>query len=56
MATKTAKKTSKKKTTTVTRSAITGNFVTEATVKRHPNETVTQTVSKPKSKKKPAGK
>jgi hypothetical protein len=55
MATKTSKKTSKKKTSTVTRSAITGDFVTAATVQRHPNETVTQTVSKPKSKKKPAG-
>ncbi len=42
---------------TVTRSAITGHYVKTSTVKRHPEATVTQTVTrspaKPKAKKKP---
>lgn len=36
----------KKTSTTVNKSAITGRFVSNATVKRHPNTTVVQTVKK----------
>jgi len=52
------KKATKKKTkTTVTRSAVTGHFVRTTTVDRHPDKTVTETVTKPKpkSKKKSTG-
>ena len=48
--------TSKKK--TVNKSSSTGKFVRTTTVERHPEGTVTQSVSKPKSKapKKKSGK
>ena len=46
-----ATKTAKKKPTQVSKSAITGHYVTKATVKRHPDTTVTQTVTKSKAKK-----
>lgn len=36
--------------TTVNKSAITGRFVSNATVARHPNTTFKQTVSKPNPK------
>ena len=42
--------TSKKSTSTVKKSSITGKFVRPTTVARHPEATVTQTVTKPKSK------
>ena len=42
--------TSKKK--TVNKSSSTGKFVRTTTVERHPEGTVTQTVTKPKPKKK----
>jgi hypothetical protein len=35
----------------VNKSASTGRFVSDATVKRHPDKTVEQTVSKPPKKK-----
>jgi hypothetical protein len=40
----------KKSTSNVTNSSITGKFVRTTTVERHPEATVTQTVSKPKPK------
>ena len=54
MPTKAKKQTNPVK-STVTRSAITGAFVKKSTVKRHPKETVTQTVTRrpAKTKKKP---
>jgi len=56
MATKSSNKSSKKKSSNVTRSAITGHFVKTSTVTRHPKETTTETVSRPKRKRKPASK
>jgi hypothetical protein len=38
-------------TKTVNRSSITGRFVTNQTVKRHPKTTITQTVPSPKKRK-----
>jgi len=46
--------TSKKK--TVNKSSSTGKFVRTTTVERHPEGTVTQSVSKPKAPKKKSGK
>jgi len=51
--TKSSTKSSKKK-APVTRSAITGHYVKKSTVTRHPKETVTQTVTRRRTKKKPA--
>ena len=52
MAAKSGTKASKKK-TPVSRSAITGHYVKKSTVTRHPNETVTQGVTRRRTKKKP---
>ena len=48
----------KKSNSTITKSSSTGKFVRTTTVDRHPEGTVTQTVSKPKPKapKKKSGK
>lgn len=43
----------KRKSSQVTRSAITGRYVKKSTVKRHPKETVTQTVKRRRSQPKP---
>jgi len=42
--------TTKKSTSTVKKSSTTGKFVRTTTVARHPEGTVTQTVTKPKAK------
>ena len=52
-ATKKTKKTPHGTKAPVSRSAITGHYVKKSTVKRHPNETVTQTGTRRRARQKP---